>query len=89
MDDKSISNDFVNSVLSKAHRAIAEFSLQTDNELTLREALGDTRSLMVQVVHKMSLYTAFWELLSNDYTMLKASLNTATTKVSPKGKGRA
>ncbi|RXW13247.1 hypothetical protein EST38_g12609 [Candolleomyces aberdarensis] len=83
IDDRAISNEFINLVLSKAHSAITNFTDRAENEESIRRALGTVRLEMISVVHKLHLFTGHWEMLNNEYASLKASLASFCTAPKP------
>jgi hypothetical protein len=84
VDDKALSNSYVQGVLGKTHKALSEFSLRAESEEDLRAVLHDVRSQMIRVVHKLQVYSSFWEVLSNEYTGLQASLHNYSSSASHK-----
>ncbi|KAJ2934375.1 hypothetical protein H1R20_g2741, partial [Candolleomyces eurysporus] len=83
IDDRAISNEFINLVLSKAHSAITNFTDRAENEESIRRALGTVRLEMISVIHKIHLFTGHWEMLNNEYASLKASLASFCTVPKP------
>ena len=83
VDDKAISNEFITLVLAKTHSAIANFTDRANDEATLRRAISDIRLEMVSVVHKLHIFNGHWEMLSNEYATLKASLASFCTEPRP------
>jgi hypothetical protein len=73
--DKAISNEFITLVFTKVYGALANFTERAGDEESLRCALTEVRLEMVSVIHKLHLFTDYWEMLSNKYATLKASLS--------------
>ena len=48
-----------------------------------RRAISDIRLEMVSVVHKLHIFNGHWEMLSNEYATLKASLALFCTEPRP------
>ena len=70
-------------MLTKAHGAVANFTERASDEESLRRALTEVRSEMVSVIHKLHIFTGYWEMLSNEYATLKASLSSFCTETRP------
>ena len=83
VDDRAISNKFIALVLAKTHGAIANFTDHTCNEESLWKTLGDTCLEMISIIHKLHIYSSYWEILNKEYASLKASLTTFCTETRP------
>ena len=74
VDDRSISNEFIASTLASAHGALANFVDRAQDNDTLRCTLSETLFKMVTVIHKLHIFSNYWDFLNREYASLKASL---------------
>ena len=87
VDDRSISNEFIASTLASTHGALANFIDCAQDDNTLRCALSETHFEMFTVIHKLHIFSNYWDFLNREYALLKASLlakGAETIPVTPK-----
>ena len=70
-------------VLAKTHGAIANFTDRAQEEDSLRRAISETRLEMISVIHKLHIFSNYWEILNKEYAALKASLASFCTEKAP------
>ena len=83
VDDRAISNEFISLVLAKTHSAIANFTDRAQDEDSLCRAISETRLEMISVIHKLHIFSSYWEVLNKEYASLKASLASFCTEKAP------